>query len=88
MKCTSDQAMQVQVFGIEHAFGVAFGLHNEYELATCKDLCLHLAALHLARISAYINLSLETALMQRAHYNSGVKCVYGVMRGSYQKILS
>ena len=58
LKCTSDQAMQVEVFGIEHASSVAFGLHiARYELATSKDLCLHLEALRLAWISAHIGLS-------------------------------
>ena len=57
LKCISDQAMQVEVFGVEHAVSVAFGLHiARYELATCKDLCLHLTALPLAWISEHISL--------------------------------
>ncbi len=54
LKRTSDQAMQVEVFGVKHAFSVAFGIHIVRHI--CKDLCLHLAALHLAWISAYISL--------------------------------
>ncbi len=50
--------MQVEVFGVKHAFSDAFGIHIvRHELATCTDLCVHLTASRLAWISAYISLS-------------------------------
>ncbi len=63
----------MEVLGVKHAFSVAFGIHIVRH--TCKDLC-------------FTSQLITGDSLNAKSYNSGVKCVYGVIRRSYKKILS